>query len=93
MAGGVGRPRRYCRRSCRQRAYEERHVVRDRAWLEGRITELARRVADLEDARASARDELDLVLDELTDGPGDHRAPSVAELTERLCVVRADLEA
>lgn len=83
----MGRPRRYCRRSCRQRAYEERHAVRDRDWLEGRITELSRRLGEVEDERSAVRDELDLVLVELRDG-----RLSAQALAERLAGLRAELD-
>lgn len=49
-ATAVGRPAKYCRRSCRQRAYEARRHAGDLDWSDRRLTEMARRHAELEDA-------------------------------------------
>jgi hypothetical protein len=47
---GPGRPARYCRRSCRQRAFEHRRHAGDQAWSDARLVELAERLARHEDA-------------------------------------------
>ena len=76
---GVGRPGKYCRRSCRQRAYEQRRHEGDQSWTEARVVALGLQLADLEDVV----DQLAEVLDELRanndDGPVE-----VAGLIERM---------
>ena len=77
---GVGRPGKYCRRSCRQRAYEQRRHEGDQAWTEARVMDLGRQLADLEDVV----DQLAEVLDELR-ATADELAPFDAQqLVERL---------
>lgn len=47
--GGVGRPRKYCRRSCRQRAFEARRHLGDVDWSDRRIIAVSARLASMED--------------------------------------------
>lgn len=47
--GGLGRRRRYCRRSCRQRAYEQRQSLRSRELPEGTVVLSEAESADLLD--------------------------------------------
>lgn len=49
VAVGPGRPRRYCRRSCRQRAFEQRLHAGEQAWSDERLVTMARELATLED--------------------------------------------
>jgi hypothetical protein len=46
---GPGRPREYCRRSCRQRDYEARRVAAERGLDEGEIIVTRSRLATLQD--------------------------------------------
>lgn len=81
-AGSVGRPRAYCRRSCRQRAYEARRHEGDLAWGGRRIVEMSRQLAELEDVVDGVRS----VVDEL-------RADVEDEVTVDAGRLLADLEA
>ena len=49
VEGTIGRPRKYCRRSCRQRAFEARRHEGDLDWSDQRVVQLSRRLAELED--------------------------------------------
>lgn len=66
----VGRPRRYCRRSCRQRAFERRRRERELTWGEDRIVELVRRHEELTDRLAMVDDVVREVRRDLDDGVG-----------------------
>lgn len=76
---GVGRPGKYCRRSCRQRAYEQRRHEGDDKWTESRIVALGRELADLEDVV----DQLAEVLVELRANVDDE-AFDAHEVVERM---------
>lgn len=65
---GVGRPRKYCRRSCRQRAYERRRHQGDLAWGDARLVGLARELAELEDRLDRVRDLVDQLRFDVEDG-------------------------
>ena len=65
---GVGRPRKYCRRSCRQRAYERRRHQGDLAWGDARLVGMARELAELEDRLDRARDLVDQLRFDVEDG-------------------------
>ena len=65
---GVGRPRRYCRRSCRQRAYERRRHQGDLAGGDARLVGMARALAELEDRLDRARDLVDQLRFDVEDG-------------------------
>lgn len=58
---GPGRPRKYCRRSCRQRAHELRRHDEAARWPIERYQDVAARLAEREDVL----DRLDGVVDEL----------------------------
>jgi hypothetical protein len=77
---GVGRPRRYCRRSCRQRAFERRRRDRELAWGEDRVVELLQRHEELSDRVAMVED----VLEELRQDLGDGLEPSAHEVIARV---------
>ena len=64
----VGRPRRYCRRSCRQRAFEQRRRDRELTWGEDRLIELVRRYEELGDRLATVDDVVREVRRDLDDG-------------------------
>jgi hypothetical protein len=68
VTGTVGRPRRYCRRSCRQRAYEQRRHQGDLAWGDARLVAMARELAELEDRLDRARDLVDQLRFDVEDG-------------------------
>lgn len=55
VPGSVGRPRKYCRRSCRQRAFEARRHAGDLEWSDARLTRLAADLAALEDQLDAVR--------------------------------------
>ncbi len=67
-SGSVGRPRRYCRRSCRQRAFEQRRRDRELTWGEDRLIELVRRYEELGDRLATVDDVVREVRRDLDDG-------------------------
>lgn len=77
---GVGRPRRYCRRSCRQRAYERRRHDGDQAWGDRRIIELGRQLAAHEDAIDRVR----WLADQLDRDAREERPCDAGELARRL---------
>ncbi len=77
---GVGRPGKYCRRSCRQRAYEQRRREGDESWNAARIVVLSKELADLEDVV----DQLAEVLDELRATADDDAPVDAQQLVERL---------
>ncbi len=77
---GVGRPGKYCRRSCRQRAYEQRRHEGDQSWNEARIVALGRHLADLEDVV----DQLAEVLEEFRSTADDEAPVDAHELVERM---------
>lgn len=67
-SSGPGRPRKYCRRSCRQRAFEQRRLAGDQAWAEGRLIRLAAEMADLEDRIDDVREVVEDLMAEVADG-------------------------
>lgn len=77
---GVGRPGKYCRRSCRQRAYEQRRHEGDQSWNDARIVALGRQLADLEDVV----DQLAEVLEEFRANLDDPGAFEPSALVERM---------
>lgn len=82
-SGGVGRPRMYCRRSCRQRAFEQRRSGEDHAWFADRVRELSALVAGLEDQR-------DLVGDLIETLGEDVEDDRVGDLQQRLAAILAE---
>lgn len=67
-AAATGRPRTYCRRSCRQRAFEERRRVEDLTWGEDRVRASIERRDDQLVALASVDDLLDEWRRDVEDG-------------------------
>jgi hypothetical protein len=65
---GPGRPAKYCRRSCRQRAFEMRCHAGDQAWSDARLIGLSERLAAHEDAVDRVREVIDEVRHEVADG-------------------------
>jgi len=79
----TGRPRTYCRRSCRQRAFEARRRLTELDWGEARIRELLERSDELEVVVAAATDVVEEMARDIDDDrPWDDDARS--ELVERL---------
>jgi hypothetical protein len=77
---GVGRPGKYCRRSCRQRAFEQRQHVGDQAWSDARLIRMSEQLAAHEDAIDRVRD----LADELRADVADEQQIDGQELLERL---------
>jgi hypothetical protein len=77
---GVGRPGAYCRRSCRQRAYEQRRHAGDQAWSDARLIRLSEQLARYEDAI----DRVQELLEELRADEVDERTLEPGPLIERL---------
>jgi hypothetical protein len=72
----------YCRRSCRQRAFEQRRHAGDQAWSDARMIVLSERLAEHEDALDRVRE----VLDELRADVADEVDVDLIEVVERLGV-------
>jgi len=86
---GVGRPRKYCRRSCRQRAYERRRHQGDVAWGDARLVAMACELAELEDRQDRVRDLVDQLRFDVDDGrPVDEGV--LGELAAQLAPTRQD---
>jgi hypothetical protein len=81
-AGAVGRPKKYCRRSCRQRAYETRRHEGDLAWGDARLVRQARDLAELEDRLDGIRALVEELSSEAQDRP-ELSAEAVLERLER----------
>ena len=77
---GTGRPRKYCRRSCRQRAFEARRHEGDLAWGDRRLVAMARELATLEDAIDRVR----VAVDELRADVEDERPVDGRALLDHL---------
>lgn len=77
---GPGRPAKYCRRSCRQRAFEARRHIGDQAWVEERLVRLAEQLAEYEDAVDRVRE----VIGELRVDLEDGHSTGLAVVIERL---------
>jgi hypothetical protein len=74
----VGRRRRYCRRSCRQRAYEQRALTRDAGLPEGAVVLSGEEAVALADRAFEVRCAAEDVATAVAEGAG------TGELTE-LC--------
>lgn len=88
----IGRPRLYCRRSCRQRAFESRRRLDELSWGEDRLQEVLER----QDAVHAVVDGLGDLVGELRADVDDERAWSDGdrvELVARLEAMTADLRA
>ena len=77
---GVGRPRIYCRRSCRQRAFEQRRRQSELSWGDERTSALIEISAQQSDRLAHVGD----VLDELRADVDDQVSLDVTEALDRL---------
>jgi hypothetical protein len=77
---GVGRPGKYCRRSCRQRAFEQRRHAGDQAWSDARLIRMSEQLAAHEDAVDRVRE----LMDELRADVADDQDIDGEELLERL---------
>lgn len=67
---GVGRPRRYCAQSCRQRAYEQRHAVQRAGLPTDAVVLSAEEVSDLADRLYQLRCAAEDLDTALHDGAG-----------------------
>jgi hypothetical protein len=81
---GVGRPGKYCRRSCRQRAFEQRRHAGDQAWSDARLIVLSERLAAHEDALDRVQEVVDELRLELVDDGGVVDAGQVDAALERI---------
>lgn len=77
---GVGRPGKYCRRSCRQRAFELRRHAGDQAWGDARLIRMSEQLAVHEDAIDRVRE----LMDEVRAAVVDEQPVDAEELLERL---------
>lgn len=77
---GPGRPAKYCRRSCRQRAFEMRRHAGDQAWSDARLIDLSERLAAHEDAA----DRVQELIDEVRHLVVDEREVDLDALLDRL---------
>lgn len=77
---GVGRPGKYCRRSCRQRAFELRRHDGDQAWSDARLIRMSEQLAAHEDALDRVRG----LIDELRADLEDEQVVDPDDVLERL---------
>jgi acyl-CoA reductase-like NAD-dependent aldehyde dehydrogenase len=85
----VGRPRAYCRRSCRQRAFEARRAAEELDWSANRVREAHRVIDDVAVIAAALSD----AVAQRTVGPVDElRAEDVDELLDRVRRIAEDLQ-
>jgi hypothetical protein len=77
---GVGRPSKYCRRSCRQRAFEQRRHAGDQAWSDARLIKMAEQLARHEDAL----DRVQELIEELRADAADDHPVDLDEVVQRL---------
>lgn len=77
---GVGRPGKYCRRSCRQRAFEQRRHIGDQAWSDARLIRMSEQLAEHEDVVDQVRE----VVAELRADVADDQQVDGQALLERL---------
>ena len=87
-AAATGRPRRYCRRSCRQRAFEGRRRLDELSWGEDRLHDLLRRQDDVSVAAQALADVVGEMRADVDDGR-DWDAHTRQEHVERLEAVDA----
>jgi hypothetical protein len=87
--GKVGRPRRYCTQSCRQRAYERRAAVQRTGLPEDAVVLSAAELADLQDRLFEVRCAAEDIATAADDGapPGELRS-----LAARVASTAANLE-
>ncbi|MBL1073772.1 hypothetical protein JK358_05140 [Nocardia sp. 2] len=85
----IGRRRRYCRQSCRQRAYEHRNSVKGTGIPEDAVVLSAQEVADLSDRWFAARCAAEDVATAVAEGAD---AIELTELTATLVKLTRDAE-
>jgi hypothetical protein len=78
---GLGRRRQYCRQSCRQRAYEQRSLVKGTAVPEDAVVLSADEAAELSDRVYQVRCAAEDVATALDEGAG---APELRQLCDAL---------
>ena len=71
VPGGPGRPRLYCRRSCRQRDYEARSRSRELGLSDAELVVARQRLDDLHDGIAMLEAAIQDVDNDLAAAPGD----------------------
>ena len=76
--GKVGRPRRYCSQSCRQRAYERRSAVQRGGLPEDAVVLSAAELADLQDRLFQLRCAAEDVATAADDGAGARELRNLA---------------
>jgi hypothetical protein len=76
--GKVGRPRRYCSQSCRQRAYERRSAVQRGGLPEDAVVLSAAELADLQDRLFQLRCAAEDVVTAANDGAGSLELKNLA---------------
>jgi hypothetical protein len=76
--GKVGRPRRYCSQSCRQRAYERRSAVQRGGLPEDAVVLSAAELADLQDRLFQLRCAAEDVVTAADDGAGPGELKNLA---------------
>ena len=84
-----GRRRRYCRQSCRQRAYEQRNNLRGTGIAEDAVVLTASEAADLADRWFAARCAAEDVATAVSEGASP---PELAELSAALVQLARDAE-
>lgn len=88
-AGKVGRPRRYCTQSCRQRAYERRAAVQRTGLPEDAVVLSAAELADLQDRLFEVR----CAAEDIATAADDGAAPAeLRSLAVRVASTAANLE-
>ncbi|TSE01618.1 hypothetical protein FOS14_03555 [Skermania sp. ID1734] len=85
----MGRRRRYCRQSCRQRAYEHRHATKDTGLPADAVILSAQEAADLADRSFAARCAAEDVVTALGEGADPQE---LRELCEQLVALARDAE-
>jgi hypothetical protein len=81
--GKVGRPRRYCSQSCRQRAYERRSAVQRGGLPEDAVVLSAAELADLQDRLFQLRCAAEDVVTAADDGAGPDELKSLATMVAK----------
>lgn len=87
----TGRPRRYCRRSCRQRAFEARRRLTELSWGEDQLRGATERLDDASVHLAGIEDLVRELRQDVDDGRADLAGPAAEELVGRLESLTDDL--
>lgn len=85
----MGRRRRYCRQSCRQRAYEQRNAVKGTAIPEDSVVLSAAEALDLADRSFAARCAAEDVATAIREGA---EADELAQLCDEMVSLARDAE-